>query len=123
MAVQSMARQCSRRSTPGAGRRREAVRPQDLYDLGLLERVEKSLRQRLLRGRSDDDGSLIERRMKRFRNFHVRTDTLEGGRQRERQGEQPDACIPRLRELRRLRDVLAEDELRPHAIVQALVAK
>ncbi len=44
-----------------------------------------------------------------------------GGRQRERQRNQPGVGIARLRELRRLRDVFAEHELGSHAVVQPLV--
>jgi hypothetical protein len=51
------------------------------------------------------------------------TGGAHGGRERERQRDQPRVGIARLRELRRLRDVLAEDELAADPIVELFVSQ
>src|SRR5471032_2490358 len=85
-----------------AGRLRhgEAIGLQDPHAVGFLQIVDELSRERLPPRRSEDDGSLLDGRMRGLRDLDVGAGALERRRQGQCERQQPDVGAPGLRKLR-----------------------
>src|SRR5688572_27213890 len=111
MASQSM----SARLCPG---RDEPVLPQQRLRVGPHDVGEETARRVLVLRRADDDRGLLDRRMRVRRNLCVDAAPAQRRPQRQRVRQDPYLRIAGVRELRRLRQVLADYELTAHLVIE-----
>src|SRR5262245_24343466 len=96
----------------------ESVRLEDSERFRPLEEVHELMRQRLLARGGDNRGALVDRRVERGGDLEVAACLLQCRRERKGERDDPDGGASGLRELRGLRDVLAEHEFVADLIVE-----